>query len=96
MGLLADPSALDRKGATHLRVLTDDQRRDRQRAALDAQSAKARQELDKVLNPDKAERESYEGISEAEADELIENQDDEWEEHLSWLNEDDDNESESS
>jgi hypothetical protein len=44
MNILADPAGhLDRKGSTTLRTLTNDQRRARARAQMDAQAQQARQ-----------------------------------------------------
>jgi hypothetical protein len=89
MNFLAAPDLLQGKGAVPLQVLTEDQQRARRRQDLDAQAAKARKHLDKVLKGDDEDRDSYEALSASEADALIDGQDDDWEEHLGWLFEDD-------
>ena len=42
LNLLADPALIDGKGTANVRVLTDAQRRERQRARLDAQAGDSR------------------------------------------------------
>jgi hypothetical protein len=76
---LAEPALLEGKGAVPLSILTPEQKRARQRARLDAQSADARAALDKAIKGDDDDDDSgfnfdtYEGLSDSEADGLIEN-----------------------
>ena len=81
MNLLADPAVMDGKGSANLRVLTDDQRRARNRARMNEQAAEARCHLDKVLKGDDEDESSfdldtYQGVSLEEAERII-NRDDE-------------------
>ena len=63
MNFLAYPALLQGKGAVPLQVLTEEQKRARQRAALDAQAAEARKDLNTFLkSDDDNERDSHEGL----------------------------------
>ena len=50
--LLSDPAVLDGKGSGGLRTMTDDQRRERNRARMNEQAADARKALDKAIGGD--------------------------------------------
>jgi hypothetical protein len=97
MNFLADPALLQGKGAVPLQMLSEAQKRAQRRASLDAQSAKARKELDGFLKGDEDDEDdedgfnfdTYEGIS-TEAAESIINSDDDDDDDYSFLDEYDD------
>jgi hypothetical protein len=99
MNFLAEPGLLQGKGAVPLQMLTEEQKRSQQRASLDAKAEAARKHLDKTLNPDQEERsghnlDSYAGISEEEAERILNSDDDDDDPYSAWVGFDIDEESE--